>query len=163
MNAEFVLIKELLDRLGHKYLSIQGGDKKIGEKVRTFNSTPEIPWLVCQSKSVNYGITVLGSNSEALEKDGIEVLPNIDPSVYSEVFLSMNFSLEVYSQQQDRIHRLGQERDCHYYRIFCNNPVESRIRQAIAEKMDIRKDMLVDISLSMLQDSGSIESISPIQ
>lgn len=159
MAGEFKLIESLLKKLGHKYLTIQGGDKKIGDKVRTFNKTPEISWLVCQAKSVNYGITVLGSKLVDLEKEGIEVLPDMDPGVYNEVFFSLNFSAEIYSQQQDRVHRLGQVNECHYYRIFCNTPVETRVRQAIADKLTMRGEMLIDVAKGILTeviDEGSI-------
>jgi SNF2 family DNA or RNA helicase len=158
LSGEYKLIKDLLDKLGHRYLSIQGGDKKIGDKVRQFNKTPEISWLVCQAKSVNYGITVMGSKVEDLEKEGVEVLPTLDPSVHTEIFFSLNFSLEIYSQQQDRIHRLGQDKVCDYYRIFSNNPVESKIRQALADKMSIRLEMLVDVSKTLLTEIFEIST-----
>lgn len=154
LSAEYELISKLLDELGDEYLSIQGGDKKIGEKVRSFNKTPSIKRLVCQAKSVNYGITVMGSKREDLEDEGIVVLPDIDPSVCTEVFYSMSFSLEVYLQQIDRIHRLGQENVCNYYRIFANNPVERKIREAIFDKLTIKQDMLRDVATTLLSSES---------
>lgn len=146
MEAEYTLIQGLLDRLGHTYLTVKGGEKHIGDKVRQFNSNPEIQWLVCQAKSVNYGITVLGTTGEKLEAEGAEVIPGLSPEVHTQIFYSMNFSLEVFLQQQDRIHRLGQKHVCDYYRIFASTPVEDRIRAAIEDKLLIRQDMLVDIA-----------------
>lgn len=154
MEAEYQLIKQLLDELGSKYLTIKGGEKSTGEKVREFNRTPEIQWLVCQAKSVNYGITVLGTSSEKLEELDIEAMPGVSPEVYTQVFYSMNFSLEVFLQQQDRIHRLGQKHTCEYYRIFASTPVEARIRDALSDKMTLRKDMLVDI-INKLKESDN--------
>jgi SNF2 family DNA or RNA helicase len=162
LSAEFELIKELLLDLDIPFLSIQGGDKKIGEKVRTFNKTPSIKVLACQAKSVNYGITVLGSKKVDLEKETQLVFPDIDTEVYTEIFFSLSFSLEVYSQQQDRIHRLGQEKDCHYYRLFCNNPVETKIRQIIAEKLSMRMEMLIDVANTILTDITELEELNPI-
>ncbi len=150
LEAEYQMIQALLEKLGHTYLTIKGGEKKIGDKVRTFNKSPDISWLVCQAKSVNYGVTVMGSKKKDLEDEGIEVLPGMDPGVYTEVFYSLSFSSEVYLQQQDRIHRLNQTNDCHYYRIFSNSPVEKKIRQAIEEKMCLRKEMLVDVAKEVL-------------
>jgi len=66
-SAEYTLISEALDKAGFKYLTIQGGDKKIGQKVNQFNNDPNFQWLLCQARSVNYGITVLGTTSEKLE------------------------------------------------------------------------------------------------
>jgi len=146
MSAEFTLIKEMLEREGKTFLSIRGGEKGTGAKVRKFNTDPSIDYLVCQAKSVNYGITVLGTTREKLEDANFEMFPGISPEVHTEIFYSMNFSLEVYLQQQDRIHRLGQTHPCDYYRLFASTPVEKKIREAIGEKLNIRRDVLVDIA-----------------
>jgi len=146
MEAEYTLIKEMLEREGKTFLTIKGGEGKTGEKVRKFNSDPSIQYLVCQARSVNYGITVLGTTLEKLEESDYEIFPGISPEVHTEIFYSMNFSLEVYLQQQDRIHRLGQKHDCDYYRIFAISPVEKRIRDAISEKLTIRRSLLIDIA-----------------
>ena len=152
MEAEYDIIKEMLDRTGMTYLSIKGGEAKTGEKVRKFNNDPSIQWLVCQAKSVNYGITVLGTTLEKMEESDFEVMPSLSPEVHTQVFYSMNFSLEVYLQQQDRIHRLGQKHVCDYYRIFANSPVEKRIREAIGDKMCLRIEMLRDIAETLKKE-----------
>lgn len=146
MEAELDLIKALLETESKTFLIIKGGENKIGEKVREFNANPAIQYLVCQAKSVNYGITVLGVSEDKLEESEYEPFPGVNPEVHTEIFYSINFSLEVYLQQQDRIHRLGQKHQCDYYRIFSNTSVEHQIRHAITEKMTIRKDMLIDIA-----------------
>lgn len=145
LDSEYTLIEKSLGANGESFLSIRGGDKGVGDKVREFNLNPSIRRLVCQAKSVNYGITVLGQQPENLENDKIEVLPSIDPSVHNQVFYSINFSLEVYLQQLDRIHRLGQKKDCHYYRIFSDNPIEEKLRKAIDDKLELKMEMLVDV------------------
>jgi SNF2 family DNA or RNA helicase len=154
LDGEYELIEKLLIELGETYLSIRGKDKKIGEKVRKFNNDETISRLVCQSKSVNYGITVLGKKcSEVKDSEDEQVFPSIDPRVYTEVFYSINFSSEVYTQQLDRIHRLGQTHECMYYRIFANNPVETKLRQAISDKLDLRREMLRDFSVDILNNN----------
>lgn len=157
LDGELKLIEDLLNKLGDTYFTIRGGDKKIGEKVRTFNKTPSIKRLVCQAKAVNYGITVLGTKLKDLDDDTVELFPNIDPTVSNQVFYSLNFSLEVYLQQQDRIHRLGQENECNYYRIFANNPVERKIRDIIEDKVILKKTMLVDVMDTLLSDREAIQ------
>jgi SNF2 family DNA or RNA helicase len=152
MEAEYQQIKAMLDEEGMSYMTIKGGESKTGEKVRLFNRDPSIQWLVCQAKSVNYGITVLGTTLEKMEDSDLEVFPSIAPEVHTQVFYSLNFSLEVYLQQQDRIHRLGQKHVCDYYRIFANTPVEKRIREAIENKMSLKLDMLVDVMGSTLDE-----------
>jgi SNF2 family DNA or RNA helicase len=155
MSAELEIILEVVEKLGIKHLVIKGGEKHIGEKVRTFNRDNTYGLMICQAKSVNYGITVLGHKSGSRDNtpsvdlesvDPEDLVPELDTQVYTEVFFSLNFSLEVYLQQQDRIHRLGQDQTCEYYRLFCNTPVERKIREAIESKMGIRREMLVDIA-----------------
>lgn len=162
MEAEFELISKLLNDLKLPFLSIRGGESKTGEKVRQFNSDPAIRYLVCQAKSVNYGITVLGRKSKDLEEEGVEVLPDVDTQVYTQIFYSFNFSLEVYLQQQDRIHRLGQEHVCEYYRLFCNSPIDLRIKQILLDKMTLREEMLVDVARALIEDeTGATENQEP--
>jgi SNF2 family DNA or RNA helicase len=151
LNAELKLIQELLTKLDHEYVTIKGGDKTIGQKVRAFNKSTTTKWLVCQSKSVNYGITVLGTKAEDLEEDGVEVFPDLNTEVFTEVFYSINFSLEVFLQQQDRIHRLGQTNECNYYRIFTNSPMEMKLKKAIEDKVTLKEEMLVDFAQSLLE------------
>lgn len=158
MEAEYTLIKGLLDRLGHSYLTIKGGEKEIGKKVRQFNRDQTVQWLVCQAKSVNYGVTVMGTSVEKLEQEGVEVLPGLSPEVFTEIFYSTNFSLEVFLQQQDRVHRLGQKHTCEYYRIFASTPVEHRIKEAIKDKMSIRYEMLVDIAEKIRTEDSEVNS-----
>lgn len=144
--AELTLIKAALEEEGITYSIIIGGTKNIGKIVRDFNRDPSIQWLVAQAKSVNYGITVLGTTKEKMEDSDIEIFPGMTPEVHTQIFYSCNFSLEVYLQQQDRIHRIGQTHECDYYRIFANTSVEHQIRKALEDKMVIRKEMLVDIA-----------------
>lgn len=151
MQAEYELISKALENAGHTFLTIKGGTKNLGNIVREFNRNPNIQFLVCQAKSVNYGITVLGTTLEKMEDSDIEFLPGVDPSVHTQIFYSCNFSLEVYLQQQDRIHRIGQTQDCDYYRIWLNTSVEHSIKAALTEKMCIRKEMLVDIAEKLKQ------------
>lgn len=159
LEGEFVLIEALLESLGAKFLTIKGGDKKIGEKVKEFNRTPDMAYLLCQAKAVNYGITVLGRKVDDLDEDEVQAFPGVDPSVCTEVFYSRNFSQEVLLQQQDRIHRLGQTRDCHYYFLMSNSPVEKKIKNALELKKAIRTFMLKDIALSLIRGEEKIKEV----
>lgn len=152
-EAERELISKALDDNKFPFLTIKGGTKNIGAVVREFNNNPNIPWLLCNAKAVNYGITILGTTQEKMEDSDIEIFPGMSPEVHTQIFYSCNFSLECYLQQCDRIHRIGQTHDCHYYRIFANTNVEHRIRKALDDKMLIRKDMLVDICEKLREDS----------
>lgn len=161
MDAERQLIETLLEKRGTKYLTIKGGEKGVGDKVRSFNQTQDIQVLLCQAKSVNYGITVLGKklpDKEDIEEVDVEAVPNIDPRVWTQVFYSQNFSLEVFLQQQDRTHRIGQTMDCEYFRLFANCSVEERIKIALANKLHINRSMLVDVAENVLKKMEPIST-----
>lgn len=153
LDGEYLLIEKLLHELGDEFLSIRGGDKKIGDKVRMFNKTPRIKRLVCQAKAVNYGITVLGTKTEDLDEETLEMFPDVQSTVSDQVFYSLNFSLEVFLQQQDRTHRLGQLEVCNYYRLFANNPLERKIRDIIHDKVTLKLSMLVDVAHTLLDET----------
>lgn len=144
MSAERELISQALERSGITFSVIAGGEKDTGGKVREFNINPNIRILLCQAKSVNYGITVLGKKREELEEKDIEVPPHVTPEIFTHIFYSLNFSLEVYLQQQDRSHRIGQVHECEYYRILSNSPIEMHIGDKLAEKISIKNQMLID-------------------
>ena len=110
---------------------------------------------------MNYGITILGTTMEKLEDANFEMFPGISPSVHTQIFYSCNFSLEVYLQQQDRIHRIGQTKDCDYYLLWLNTNVEMTIRKALVDKLFLRKEMLVDIA-EKLRDTDIQESTEEV-
>ena len=152
LSGEFQLISEALTKAGHTFLSIKGGTKNIGNIVNTFNNDPSVKFLVIQAMSVSYGVTILGTNAEKLENSNYEMIPGISPEVFTEIFLSCSFSLEIYLQACARIHRIGQTKECHYYRIFSDSKVEKKILEALDAKMSIRKEMLVDIFSSLTEN-----------
>ena len=144
MTAEYEQICKVLEDLDVEYMSIRGGSKNTGETVHSFNSSGTCKVLVCQSQSVNYGITVLGKNPEELDKNGVTVLPEFDTSVYNHVFWSLGWSLERYTQQQDRSHRIGQKHDVHYWILATECGIEDLVWDRLDKKEDIRSSILVD-------------------
>lgn len=124
---------------------IKGGTKSTGDIVRRFNKDPSKRYLICQAQAVNYGITVLGTNPEALEKDGVYVLPDFDVDVYTHVFYSLGFSLERFLQQQDRSHRIGLKRSPEYHILLSDCQFERYIHSMLKNKVDIRESVLVDV------------------
>lgn len=144
MSAELEVILDWLSNNSISFLCIKGGEKDTAGKVDSFNRDPTIQVLVCQARAVNYGITVLGTSYEKLESLDIEVLADVDPAVYTQVFFSIGYSLELFLQQQDRIHRIGQTNTCWYYILLSDNPTEKAIWEALSTKRLIREEMLVD-------------------
>lgn len=141
--AEVEMISKLLKEMNINFSVIQGGEKDVGAKVREFNKNPTIQILLCQAKSVNYGVTILGTKEENLDEQYVDY-PDLTSSVYTQVFYSLSFSLEVFTQQQDRIHRLGQEKACEYYVLLSNTPIELWVWESLENKLEIRRELLID-------------------
>ncbi len=146
MTGERDILTKGLTDARYSYLIIQGGEKDVRSKVKSFNSNPNIDFLVCQAKSVNYGVTVLGTSEEELEQSEFFYPPDVDTKVYTQIFYSLNFSLEVYLQQQDRTHRIGQENICEYYRLITSNYIEGHIAETLSRNLSINQEMLVDFA-----------------
>ena len=154
MTGERTLIETRLQQEGIEYLCIFGGDKEIPQKIRAFNTNPRYKLLLCQAKSINYGVTILGTKVEENDEDvEEEAVPALNPEVFNEIFYSLNFSLEVYLQQQDRIHRIGQRNTCHYWRLIAKSPIEDRVVKALDSKLSCNQEMLVDTFKGRKQES----------
>ncbi len=156
LGAELDIISKVLDREGISYLVIKGGDKDLSAKIKTFNNNPKYQFLVCQSKTLNYGVTVMGNSGEKSELEDSEdcILPDFDPIVSDEIFYSLNFSLEIFLQQQDRIHRIGQKRKCKYWLLLTNSKVEQTIADRLESKLICNREVLVDIINSIGLDQS---------
>ena len=141
LDAESVLIQQTLDNLGVSYLTIKGGDNDIGRKVKEFNTNANIGYLVCQAKVLNYGVTLMGNDKDPEE----DLLHSFYSKVSDEIFFSLGFSLELFLQQQDRIHRIGQTQTCMYWLLLTNSPIEQSIADRLEKKLICNKQILVDI------------------
>lgn len=148
LTAEYNQIVDALEEMGIEYLAIKGGSKDTGGTVRKFNGSGTHQVLVCQSQAVNYGITVLGKDPDSLDKD-VPLLPDFDTRCHTQIFWSISWSLERFLQQQDRIHRIGQQEDCDYYVLLTEGSIEEGIYERLGEKKEINEAILVDIIKSI--------------
>lgn len=146
LAGEQKLITDALKAGGITYLLAEGGDKNINKNIDTFNRDPNVRCLVCQAKTINYGVTVLGKDYDDEDED----LPiDIVPEVFTQIFYSLNFSLEVFLQQQDRIHRLGQEFPCEYHLLLANTPTEDKVKTILKDKLSVKQYMMEDVIHSL--------------
>ena len=141
-QAELEILEEYLNKEGINYLVIKGGEKHVGDKVNLFNNDPSYRFLLGQAKTINYGVTVLGKT----EDEDADVVPEFSTTISDQIFYSLNFSLEVFLQQQDRVHRIGQTKTCNYWIISTNSCIESRVWKALEDKIFINQSLLVDFS-----------------
>lgn len=142
LSAELEIIERHFKKEGFSYIVIKGGEKNVSQKVNEFNCNSSLQFIVCQAKTLNYGVTVLGDSETDWD---LESVPEFDPLVSDEIFYSINFSLEMFLQQQDRIHRIGQVRECRYWLILSNSKVERTVANRLESKLLCNKDVLVDI------------------
>jgi SNF2 family DNA or RNA helicase len=143
LQAERVLAEKALQDAGIEFLTIAGGEKDTFGKVKEFNLDKKYQVLLCQAKAVNYGVTVLGHKEDSEVEEGT-IFSNVDSQVYTQIFMSLNFSLEVFLQQQDRIHRIGQERACEYFLLLSDFDVERYVYKVLGDKEDVKDSMMVD-------------------
>lgn len=52
------------------------------------------------------------------------------------IYYSPPLSSELYEQSKKRIHRIGQERPCFYYRLICKNSIEEKIYKTLEMRRD---------------------------
>lgn len=151
LAQELSILEKALNERGESFLVIKGGEKKISEKIEKFNSDPSIRWIVCQSKTINYGVTIMGNQKEEREPD-YESVYSFDPKVCDEVFYSVGFSLEMFLQQQDRIHRIGQTATCNYWLLMSNTSIENRTVDTLEKRLNCNREILEDIASSAAKD-----------
>ncbi len=143
LQAERVILEAAFEKEGINFLTIAGGEKDTFGKIKLFNFDKKYQVLLCQAKAVNYGVTVLGHKEDS-EVDPDTIFSNVDSQVYTQIFASLNFSLEVFLQQQDRIHRIGQERACEYFLFLSDFDIERYVYDVLKEKESVKDSMMVD-------------------
>lgn len=52
------------------------------------------------------------------------------------VYFTPPLSSELYEQSKKRIHRIGQERPCFYYRLICKNSIEGKIYETLEKRQN---------------------------
>ncbi len=53
------------------------------------------------------------------------------------IYFSQGYSLEEYSQSQDRIHRIGQNDHCNYIHLVCDRTVDTKVIKALGDKKSV--------------------------
>lgn len=140
-SEEARLIRSRLDLLEITYRQVGGGCGNTGATIDEFNTDPTIQVLLCQAKAVNYGVTLLGTSLDSLDYE-----PELSPEIYVHVYYSLNYSLEVFIQQQDRSHRIGLVKPPRYYILQADTPFEEAVYTALLAKKEIREEFLIDIT-----------------
>lgn len=60
------------------------------------------------------------------------------------VFYSLCLSYSDYEQAKARIHRIGQNRNCVFYNLICENSIEGNIMETLAERRDYTEQLFTE-------------------
>ena len=59
------------------------------------------------------------------------------------IYFTPPLSSELYEQSKKRIHRIGQERPCFYYRLICKNSIEEKIYKTLEMRRDFTEKLFL--------------------
>ena len=59
------------------------------------------------------------------------------------IYFAPPLSSELYEQSKKRIHRIGQERPCFYYRLICKNSIEVKIYEVLEQRKDYTEKLFI--------------------
>lgn len=59
------------------------------------------------------------------------------------IYYTPPLSSELYEQSKKRIHRIGQERPCFYYRLICKNSIETEIYKTLEMRRDYTEKLFI--------------------
>lgn len=76
----------------------------------------------------------------AAAKEGLTLV-----SANNAIYLDRSFKMDDYIQSQDRIHRIGQTKTCHIYKLLCKNTIDEYIDEIIRRKELVLRYSLGDV------------------
>lgn len=116
-------IQELLEKRKIVYAVVRGGVKDRDGEIRRFQYDDKCRVFVGQIAAAGLGITLTAASTM--------------------VFYSLNYSMSNFEQAKARIHRAGQEENCHYIYLVCRGTVDGKVLSALRKKQNLAK-LLVD-------------------
>lgn len=126
---EYNAVCKMLDTNGIGYAGINGAVplKARGQVVWKFQNDKDCKVFVGQIEAAGTGITLTAS--------GICV------------FYSPTWNYATYMQAQDRTHRIGAKRECHYINLIAQDTVDEDVMRALSNKKNLA-DLVVDGTVS---------------
>lgn len=116
-------IEALLQKKNIGYATVRGGVKDRAGEVRRFQTDDNCTVFVGQIAAAGLGITLTAASIM--------------------VFYSLDYSMSNFDQAKARIHRVGQNYNCHYIYLACTGTVDRKILRSLRGKIDLAR-MLVD-------------------
>jgi SNF2 family DNA or RNA helicase len=117
-RSEIALVAENLRKAKIGFVEFHGGctpdEKKFA--VHSLRSDPSVKVFLA-TRAAAYGITLTQASTA--------------------IYYSQGYSLEEYSQSQDRIHRIGQNDHCNYIHLVCDKTVDTKVITALRNKKTV--------------------------
>jgi len=117
-RAEIELIADAMRKTGIPHVEFHGGCDDLEKKfaVQSFRRDPETRVFLA-TRAAAYGLTLVESSTA--------------------IYFSQGYSLEEYSQSQDRIHRIGQKDSCLYIHLNCTKTIDVIVGVALRNKQNV--------------------------
>jgi len=115
-RAELEAIVSALSK-EHRVVTFHGGMSEEEKKASVHSFQEEDANVLVASYAAAYGLTLTAANTA--------------------IYFSQDFGLENYLQSQDRIHRIGQERNCTYIHLVCAGSVDEDVTEALMNKKSL--------------------------
>ena len=128
-RPEIELVLELLTRIGVGVTVFHGGctDAQKLESIEKLKNDPETK-IFLATRAAAFGLTLVEASTA--------------------IYFSQGYSLEEYSQSQDRIHRIGQNAKCTYIHLVCKKTIDIQIIKAVKDK-----ESIATLIYSMIKDN----------
>lgn len=122
-TAELDDIQKMLEKKKIRYSVIRGGVKNRDEEIRRFQEDDDCKVFVGQIAAAGLGLTLTASSLM--------------------VFYSLDYSMSNFEQAKARIHRVGQNENCHYIYLVAKGTADTKVLRALRNKVNLAK-LLVD-------------------
>lgn len=121
---EIAQMQQALLRMGYACVTVCGETEDRIGAVRAFNTDPSIRVFIGQLQTAGIGI-------------------NLTSASYM-VFMTNSYSYGDRVQCEDRIHRIGQQKNCTYIDLLCENTIDGAVYNALKHKKNL-SDTVIDM------------------
>lgn len=122
-------IEELKIRYSrHRPAIIHGGIpiEQRNRHISKFKNDPTRKIMIANPSAAKEGLTLVSANNS--------------------IYLDRSFKMDDYLQSQDRIHRIGQTKKCHIYKLLCQETIDEYIDEILQKKEKVLKYTMGDIN-----------------
>lgn len=119
-------INKIAKKLGKKAVSLYSGTKDREAVINSFKSG-KAQYLIANPQTAGHGLT----------------FTNCSYAIY----FSLNYSLELWLQSLDRIHRYGQRNKCTYFVLLAKDSIDGIMYHKLQKKQEISADILEKLKI----------------